>query len=114
MAASDRCGVEADRPTDWADLKRLSASVWVWARFTGGEQRLAPAFRPAPMRGAPTSLVGATKSPRYHLDRRDYGHYAALRRRLTDYADTLAATVDARTMANARHTRSIAFDPCDI
>jgi TniQ protein len=84
-----------DRPTDWADLKRLSASAWVWARVTGGEQRLAPAFHPAPMRTAPTSLVGATKSPRYHLDRRDYGHYAALRHRLATYADDLANDIDA-------------------
>jgi hypothetical protein len=83
-----------DRPTDWADLKRLSASAWIWARVTGGEQRLAPAFRAAPHRTAPTSLVGATKSARYHLEHRDYGHYAALRARLTGYADTLAAAID--------------------
>lgn len=39
--------------------------------------------------------MGVTAGPRYHLARRDYGQYAALRARLTDYAQALTGTIDA-------------------
>jgi hypothetical protein len=89
LKAADTHRDNPDRPTDWGDGKRLSASAWVLARVTSSEVRYAPAFNPAPVRSRPTSLVGATASPRYHLARRDYGHYAALRTRLTEYAEAL-------------------------
>lgn len=65
---------------------------WVWV--TGSETRFAPAFNDFPLRSTPYTLVGATSSPRYHLARRDYGHYAALRARLTTYAVALAGRID--------------------
>lgn len=94
LVAADTHRAYTDRPTDWGDHKRRTASAWVWAALTGGEARHAPAFDPAPARTQPLSLVGATSGPRYHLDRRDYGTYAALRARLTAYADMLAAMID--------------------
>jgi hypothetical protein len=79
LIAADTHRAYTDRPTDWGDLKRRSASAWVWAALTGGEPRHAPAFDPAPTQTQPLSLAGATSSHRYNLDHRDYGHYAALR-----------------------------------
>ena len=102
LIAADTHRAYIDRPTDWGDLKRRSASAWVWAALTGGEPRHAPAFDPAPTQTQPLSLAGATSSHRYNLDQRNYGTYAALRARLTDYADTLAATIDEPVNAPGR------------
>jgi hypothetical protein len=94
LITADTHRAYTDRPTDWGDHKRRTSSAWVWATLTGGEARHAPAFDPAPAHTQPLSLVGATSSYRFQLDHRDYGTYAALRARLTSYADTLAAAIE--------------------
>lgn len=79
-----------------------ATTAFVWAQVTSGEARHAPAFDPAPVYTQPISLAGATSIQRYSLKHRDYGHYAALRTRLTDYAEKRAAFIDAdgSTIAN--------------
>lgn len=96
LVAADTHRAYSERPTDWGETKRRAASASVWAQLTGGEARHAPAFDPAPVYTQPVSLVGATSSQRYALKHRDYGHYAALRARLADYAEKLTAVIDAR------------------
>jgi len=87
----------------WGTGKRLLASVWVWARLTGGEHLFAPATRPdltapghqRPGGAGPRSLVNYVnlRWP-FIADPAHGSHYTALRQRLDTYADHLAASID--------------------
>ena len=85
--------------TDWGDGKRLLASVWVWARITGGEHLFAPAMRPdlaAPRNQRPggRDLVLYVNLRWPDIADGTRGHYVPLRQRLDAYAGQLAASID--------------------
>ncbi|MGH3516276.1 MAG: hypothetical protein ACRDT6_22115 [Micromonosporaceae bacterium] len=79
---------------DWADRKRLLASVWVWTRVTHGEPRSAPLLRPDPNKPKPGGGLPAYLHSRWPFITTGYGHYATLRPRLDDSADDLSRRID--------------------
>jgi hypothetical protein len=91
-----RCSSRAD----WGERKRMLASAWVWTRVTGGEHLFAPAVMTDP--AAPRSQrPGGRERLNFidlcwpHLATWTTGQYAELRLRLDDYANRMAARIDA-------------------
>jgi len=91
-----RCSPRAD----WGERKRMLASAWAWTRITSGEHLFAPAVMTSP--AAPRSQrPGGRERLNYidlrwpHLAAKATGQYAELRHRLNDYADQMAARIDA-------------------
>ncbi len=78
----------------------MLASAWAWTRITSGEHLFAPAVMTSP--AAPRSQrPGGRERLNYidlrwpHLAAGTTGQYAELRHRLNDYADQMAARIDA-------------------
>jgi hypothetical protein len=81
---------------DWADRKRLLASVWIWTRVTDGEHHFAPLVRPRPDRPKPGGDLSNYVHSLWPFMNAGSGHYAELRPLLNAYADGLARLVDDR------------------
>jgi len=81
---------------DWADRKRLLASVWIWTRVTEGEHHFAPLIRPRPDRPKPGSDLSTYVHSLWPFMNAACGHdhYAELRPRLDHYADERARHID--------------------
>jgi hypothetical protein len=79
---------------DWADRKRLLASVWIWTRATQGEPHFAPLLRPDPALPKPGGDLSTYVHSRWPFITIGYGHYAGLRPRLDAHADLLARQID--------------------
>jgi hypothetical protein len=81
--------------TDWADTKRLLASVWIWTSVTSGECDFAPIlFPPVPGR-RPGGQLSVYVHRRWPAITAASGHYQQLRPRLDTIADAVAERIDA-------------------
>lgn len=84
------------RHIDWADRKRLLASVWIWTRVTQGERYFAPLLRPDPTMPKSGGGLSSYVHSKWQFIASQYGHYAELWPRLDAHADDLARQIDDR------------------
>jgi hypothetical protein len=81
--------------TDWSDLKRLVASVLVWARITQSERRFAPLLADQWPRRRRELAHGVQRASCWGRSGRPEHYDVALLAALDAYADQLAARIDA-------------------
>jgi len=91
-----RQDIRARVSTSWGERKRLVASVLVWARVTQGEHLFAPLVLQDKQPSGRSQLAHRVQQTiRWSRTGRPDHHYAALTAALNDYADHLAARIDA-------------------